>query len=279
MKKLHLILMFAVLMLTTACSDNHEGIKDNLSKHVIGKYEGYTSASCAYFSGNMNADQVITVTEGSENNKVNIQYVSSTWGTVTVADAVVVENEQGYVVSGNGKWSMGHNGSINDYDCTVTGRVKSGEAQFIFSAPAVMGGLKVEFTEGEVPASLILPGTYEGWTDASCAYFQGMTADNQIITIVGKDNVYSVSYESDTWGTFTIEELTFTYSDGVFTISGDGICKMGMDGDLKDYPCTLSGSIDVEKSVPSFIFNVPAVMGGLSITFSSGDMPSESTDE
>lgn len=279
MKRLHLILMFTVLMLSTACSDKEEEVKDNLSKYVIGNYEGYTSASCAYFSGMMNADQHIIVAEGSGDNKVNIRYVSPTWGSITATDAMVLENEGGYVLTGTGVWSMGHNGSVSDYDCTVTGNVKSGETQFVFSSPSVMGGLKVEFTEGEIPASLVLPGVYKGRTDVSCAYFQGMTADNQEITIVGKDNVYSVYYESDTWGTFAIEDIKFTYAEGVFTISGDGNCKMGMDGNLKDYPCTLSGSIDVEKSAPSFIFNVPAVMGGLSITFSSGDVTSESTNE
>ena len=279
MNKLQVILMLAVLMVTTACSDKDEVVTDNLSKYVIGNYAGYTSASCAYFSGMMNAEQKIIVTEGSGDNTVDIQYASPTWGTVTATDAKVLESEGGYIISGTGVWSMGHNGSISDYDCTVTGTVKSGETQFVFSSPSVMGGLKIEFTEGEIPASLVLPGVYKGWTDASCAYFQGMTADNQEITISYKDNMYSVNYESDTWGTFTIEDIKFSYAEGVFTISGDGTCKMGMDGNIKDYPCTLSGSIDVEKSAPSFIFSVPAVMGGLSITFSPGNLPSESENE
>lgn len=279
MNKLHLILMLAVLMLSTACSDKGEDLKDNLSKYVIGNYEGYTSASCAYFSGNMNAEQHIIITEGSGDNKVSMQYVSPTWGTITVPDADVTSNENGYVVTGNGTWAMGHNGETREYDCSVTGIVKSDETQFVFSAPSVMGGLKLEFTKGEIPASLILPGQYKGWTDASCAYFQGMTAENQEITILNNDNVYSMSYVSDTWGTFTFDNIKVTYAEGVFTISGEGICKMGMDGNFKDYPCTLSGCIDVEKSNPSFSLNVPAVMGGLSITFSSGNMPSENINE
>lgn len=106
-----------------------------------------------------------------------------------------------------------------------------------------------------------------------------MVTENQEITIANKDNVYSVFYESETWGTFAIEDIKFSYTEGIFTISGDGICRIGMDGNLKDYHCTLSGNIDVEKSNPSFILNVPAVMGGLSITFSSGDIPSENINE
>lgn len=131
----------------------------------------------------------------------------------------------------------------------------------------------------EISASLVLPGTYKGWTEASCGYFQGMTAENQEINIINKADGYSMFYVSDTWGTFTIGNIKFTYAEGVFTISGDGNCKMGMDGNLKDYPCSLSGSIDIEKSNPHFILKVPAVMGGLSVTFSSGDIPSENINE
>lgn len=279
MKRIHLIPILTVLMLTAACSDKDEVVMDNLSKFVIGNYEGYTSASSAYFSGMMNAGQQMIVAEGSADNKVNIQYISPTWGSITATDATVIKNEGGYVITGTGLWSMGHNGRVSDYDCTVIGNVKTGETKFVFSSPSVMGGLKVEFTEGEIPASLIIPGVYNGWIDASCGYFQGITAENQEIRISNKDNVYNLYYESDTWGTFTIEDIKFIYSEGVFTISGDGKCKMGMNGNLTDYPCTLSGCIDVEKSNPSFCLNVPAVMGGLSITFRAGNIPSESTNE
>lgn len=148
MKRVHLILMHVVLILSTACNDNDDDVKDNLSKYVIGNYEGYTSASCAYFSGSMNAGQHIIVTGGSGYDKVDIQYISPAWGTVTVTDALIVENGQRYTITGDGTWSMGHNGSVRDYDCTVTGNVKSVETQFVFSSPSVMGGLKVEFTEG-----------------------------------------------------------------------------------------------------------------------------------
>lgn len=278
MKKIYSLLALPVLMFAASCSSDDSPSVD-YAKQVTGSYEGYTSASCAYFSGDMSAEQKVIVSEGSASNKVNISYVSSTWGTVTVTDAVVGESAEGYIISGSGKWSMGMNGNTSDYDCTVNGIVKNDETKFTFSAPSVMGGLTIAFTEGEIPASLVLPGSYAGWTDASCAYFQGMTADDQTLTITGKDDDYSIAYQSDTWGSFTVEEIKATYSDGVFTLSGDGTCKMGMGDSLKDYPCTFTGRVDVEKSSPSFTFKVPAVMGGLTITFNTGDMPSESTNE
>lgn len=279
MNKLNLALSLAVLMPLAACSDNDEGVAENFSEHVIGTYDGYTSASSAYFSGMMNADQKITVAKGTIDNCVNIRYESGTWGTISATDVTVLKNEDTYVLTGSGVWAMGHNGNVNDYDCTVTANIKSGQSQFIFSSPAVMGGLKVEFNEGQIPASLVLPGNYDGWTDATCAYFPSMIADNQTITITNTGDVFSLNYESDTWGTFSFQDIDYTYDEGAFAISGNGTCKMGMDDNIKEYPCNLSGTVDVEKSAPSFIINVPAVMGGLTITFSPGDSPSESANE
>lgn len=46
-----------------------------------------------------------------------------------------------------------------------------------------------------------------------------------------------------------------------------------MNGNVSEYPCTLSGSIDESKENVSFTFTVPGVMGGLTITFTLGDMP------
>ena len=277
MKKTLPLLAMAITLLTVSCSSDDSPA--NLTKEVTGTYSGYTSASCAYFSGSMNADQKVVISEGSSANKVNISYVSTTWGTVSISDATVGESDQGYILSGSGKWSMGHNGNTSEYDCTFTGVIKSGESRFTFSSPSVMGGLKVEFTEGEIPADLVIPGSYKGWTDATCAYFQDMTAENQTVTISVKDDKYSLAYTSDTWGEFSAEDLKVTYSDGVFSLSGDGICKMGMNGNVSEYPCSVSGSVDVEKSAPTFVLTVPGVMGGLKITFTNGDKPSESTNE
>lgn len=151
MKKIYSFLMLPMLMVAASCNSD-DSPSANLSKEVVGTYEGYTAASCAYFSDNMSAGQTVTVTEGSENNKVNINYISSTWGTVSVTDAVVAESTQGYIISGNGKWSMGMNGNTSEYDCTATGTVKSGETQFTFSAPGVMGGLTVTFNTGDMPS-------------------------------------------------------------------------------------------------------------------------------
>lgn len=272
MNKLKLFPLLAVMLVAASCSSDDQ--PTNLAAEAIGDYAGYTVASCNYFSGMVASDQNVTITS-SEVNKANISYQSSTWGTITIDGAVLTGSEGNVQISGTGKSVMGHAGSAaNEYECTVVGALVGKSLQLTFSCPAVMGGLKIEFKQGEIPAEIVVPGTYSGYTEAKSTYFSGMMADNQDIVVAkNADNTYKIDYVSDTWGTFTIENAAAAYADGVFTLKGDGVTKMGMDGNLKDYDCTVEATIDPEKEEPVFTFTVPSVMGGLTITFQQGDMP------
>lgn len=171
---------------------------------------------------------------------------------------------------------MSHVGNVaQEYDCTVEGSLTGKELMLTFLCPKVMNGLKIEFRQGEVPAENIIQGTYNGYTEAESAYFSGMMSDSQKIVITNNnDNTYKVAYSSEIWGETNIEAATVKYSDGKFFISGNGTTKMGMNGDIKEYDCSFDGSIDSAKKNPTFTFSVPTAMGGLSIKFHSGDMPS-----
>lgn len=131
--------------------------------------------------------------------------------------------------------------------------------------------------EPETPAQLAaktVPGTYKGYTVANSMYFQDMTAGEQEIVITKNgDDTYKVDYTSDTWGEFAIEAATVSYENGKFSIAGEGATKMGMNGNIKEYGCTLAGTIDADKEDPTFTFTVPTVMGGLTVAFHSGTMP------
>ena len=70
MKKTLTLLAIAVTLMTVSCSNDDSPA--NLTKEVTGTYSGYTSASCAYFSGSMSADQKVVISEGSSANKVNV---------------------------------------------------------------------------------------------------------------------------------------------------------------------------------------------------------------
>lgn len=48
---------------------------------------------------------------------------------------------------------------------------------------------------------------------------------------------------------------------------------MSMGTNAKEYDCTLSGTLSADKTTYSVTFNLPAVMGGLTIAFAEGEAP------
>ncbi len=272
MNKLKVFSLLMVVITLASCSSNDD--PTNLASETAGIYSGYTVASCSYFSNMVASRQDVTIST-TELNKINVSYQSDTWGTITISNAELSGTEGNIRISGTGKSVMGHAGNAaKEYDCRMEGTLAGKKLELTFSCPAIMGGLKIEFKQGDIPAEIVVPGTYDGYTEAKSAYFTGMMADDQKIVITNNsDNTYNIGYNSDTWGEFSIEKATVAYSDGIFTIEGDGITKMGMSGNVKEYVCSFEGRIDAEKEDPEFTFSVPAVMGGLSIVFHTGDMP------
>lgn len=260
-----------------ACSSDDDVI-NNLADQVKGEYDGYTLSSCNYFSNMVNIDQNVKITATSTLNQVDITYTSETLGTTTISGAVVSVSNGVYTITGTGNAEMGHSGSTSTYNCTASGTITNGVADLTFKYPTVMGGFTIEFLQGEIPDKVVLPGNYTGYVDAVSQYFPtGMKSDNQNLTItLGDNGDYTLIYTSDTWGTFSFDDIEFKTDDkGLFLLSGSGICAMGMNGSSKDYDCTFTATIDPEKESPEFVFTVPAVMGGLTITFYTGSMPTE----
>lgn len=113
--------------------------------------------------------------------------------------------------------------------------------------------------------------TYTGNTEASSTYFNGMTAENQTVTLTAiTSETVKIDYTSDTWGTFAINDATVTKSGDVYTITGEGTSTMGMSGqEPKQYECNFTGTVNNGNA--DFTFTCPAVMGGLNIHFISGE--------
>ena len=114
--------------------------------------------------------------------------------------------------------------------------------------------------ENGVNPSESVAGTYTGYSMAEFQYSpEPMVSENQTLTITstGEETV-SVSYKSDTWGTFTVTGAQVTGNGGVFSISG-----------------AFTGTVDSDMTDYSFVFDVPAVMGGLKITFLPTETPVE----
>ena len=84
----------------------------------------------------------------------------------------------------------------------------------------------------------------------------------------------SVIFESETWGKLVIPEATVSETDGGYGITGEGSAIMGMGDKTGEYPCTLKATINRNRDF-SFEYSIPSVMGGLTVTIMSGNIPSK----
>lgn len=271
-----LFLALAATFAFTACSDNDDE-PVNLGAEVASSYQGYTVASCRYFANQVAPDQTVKLSTVADNyNAVDVDFTSDTWGQFSIKNAEVSKSGDVYVISGTGTSTMGMGENINEYNCTLAGTVNGGVATFTFSCPAVMGGLSVEFLQGDIPASIVVPGTYNGYTNAKSAYFDGMTAEDETITVTDNgDGTFKVAFTSETWGEFTFNSVKATANGNNFDLSGEGTTAMGMSGNINNYPAELTATIDAAKENPVFTFKVPSVMGGVTIEFHTGELPTE----
>lgn len=274
MKFKTILTMAVVVLCSAACSDEKElpAVAD-----IAGSYEGYTLAGCAYFQNTCVTDETVTVT-GNADGTANVTFTSGSWGEFSIPNAQMSESGGTYTLTGSGQTKMGMGGNVSSYDCTYTAVIESREkAQMQFKVSGVMGGLTIDFITGEVPADLLLAGTWEGYTNAGCTYFQNRYTDDESLKMTANsDETLSVVFESATWGTFKVDKATIKKNGDNYTFTGEGTVSMGMEDNVKDYAFTMTGKSNAAKDDYSIAFNVPAVMGGLTITLLPGKAPAAS---
>ncbi len=274
MKFKTILTMAVVVLCSAACSDEKElpAVAD-----IAGSYEGYTLAGCAYFQNTCVTDETVTVT-GNADGTANVTFTSGSWGEFSIPNAQMSESGGTYTLMGSGQTKMGMGGNVSSYDCTYTAVIESREkAQMQFKVSGVMGGLTIDFITGEVPADLLLAGTWEGYTNVGCTYFQNRYTDDESLKMTANsDETLSVVFESATWGTFKVDKATIKKNGDNYTFTGEGTVSMGMGDNVKDYAFTMTGESNAAKDDYSIAFNVPAVMGGLTITLLPGKAPAAS---
>lgn len=274
MKFKTILTMAVVVLCSAACSDEKElpAVAD-----IAGSYEGYTLAGCAYFQNTCVTDETVTVT-GNADGTANVTFTSGSWGEFSIPNAQMSESGGTYTLTGSGQTKMGMGGNVSSYDCTYTAVIESRKkAQMQFKVSGVMGGLTIDFITGEVPADLLLAGTWEGYTNAGCTYFQNRYTDDESLKMTANsDETLSVVFESATWGTFKVDKATIKKNGDNYTFTGEGTVSMGMGDNVKDYAFTMTGESNAAKDDYSIAFNVPAVMGGLTITLLPGKAPAAS---
>ncbi len=271
MKIKSVLMMLSVASIMMACDKEDSGSK---TVDFAGSYKGYTLASCNYFQNMISADETVVITKNTDGS-ASVSFTSATRGTFTITDAQASVSGDICSLSGSGQTQMGMGGSTSAYDCTFTAEIKSQtDARMEFSIPAVMGGMTLTFQTGDAPADLLLAGTYEGYTDADCAMFQDRYTDGESVKLTANgDGSVKVVFESASWGTFTVESATATKEGEEYVFTGSGSVAMGMGGSTSNYDFTLSGRSNAAKDDFSIAFNVPAVMGGLTVTLLPGTAP------
>lgn len=271
MKIKSVLMMLSAAVFMMACDKDENGSK---TIDFAGRYNGYTLASCNYFQNMISADETVVLTKNTDGT-ASVSFTSATWGEFTITDAQATVNGDLCTLSGSGQTQMGMNGNTSTYDCTFTAEIKSQtDARMEFSIPAVMGGMTLTFQTGDAPADLLLAGTYEGYTDADCAMFQDRYTDGESVKLTANgDGSVKVVFESASWGTFTVESATATKEGEEYVFTGSGSVAMGMGDSTSNYDFTLSGRTNAAKDDFSIAFNVPAVMGGLTVTLLPGTAP------
>lgn len=271
MKIKSVLMMLSAAVFMMACDKEDSGSK---TVDFAGNYKGYTLASCNYFQNMISPDETVVITKNTDGT-ASVSFTSATWGTFTITDAQASISGNVCSLSGSGQTQMGMGGSTSAYDCTFTAEIKSQtDARMEFSIPAVMGGMTLTFQTGDAPADLLLAGTYEGYTDADCAMFQDRYTDGESVKLTANgDGSVKVVFESASWGTFTVESATATKEGEEYVFTGSGSVAMGMGESTSNYDFTLSGRTNAAKDDFSIAFNVPAVMGGLTITLLPGTAP------
>lgn len=271
MKIKSVLMMLSAAVFMMACDKDENGSK---TVDFAGNYDGYTLASCNYFQNMISPDETVVITKNTDGS-ASVSFTSATWGTFTITDAQASISGNVCSLSGSGQTQMGMGGSTSAYDCSFTAEIKSQtDARMEFSIPAVMGGMTLTFQTGDAPADLLLAGTYEGYTDADCAMFQDRYTDGESVKLTANgDGSVKVVFESASWGTFTVESATATKEGEEYVFTGSGSVAMGMGESTSNYDFTLSGRTNAAKDDFSIAFNVPAVMGGLTITLLPGTAP------
>lgn len=291
MKKIQVMMLSALVafgMTSCSVSDNAvvelpEVIDGGSAEAVAGEYNGYTSASAAYFSGMISENDKVVVTANNDNT-VDLTYTSTTWGVATFKGVeVALANGVLTLAEAEGTIAMAsHGGETKEYACLLTEAsiaVSKSAYTFVFNAPAVMGGTTMTFVEGEAPVALLVAGTYKGWTSAASAYFEGMNTDgDQVEITANEDETVKVVYTSETWGVATFDAVKVNRTDEGFAVAEEveGVVLMpGMNGgEAKEYAIILkSGELTKNNREFTFEFNAPAVMGGTTLTFQAGEAP------
>ncbi len=268
MKLRNLGLVIVAALMFVAC-EKEEGTTVSASKEVAGSYTGYSLAKFQYSPQPMVTDGETVVLQETADGTVSVSYTSSKWGEFSVPAAKASGSDGIYVVMGEGTVVMGMSeDSKKEYQCSLNGTVNKtdGKSGFVFSVPAVMGGLNIEFYTGDMPSAYALAGTYNGVLKMEVGGKEVGSVDDSQFTIENTDGKIALTLKGFGFGGMQLEDIK---------VSDVEAQKENESYRISSAIDTTSGSIKVTGKLEGTIDNE----GNASVVFTMkpGAMPMEIT--
>ncbi len=142
--------------------------------------------------------------------------------------------------------------------------------KFLFWAMALIAVACSDDSNGnqQTPAQEIA-NLYSGYESET--FFNNVTiTDNKNLTVTAnEDGTVNVDYSSNSFGTFSVTGAEVVKSGDSYSVNGDGVISLGMNGaNENEYNFTLSAILDGNEK--AFTFNL-GIMGGVEIVFIVGE--------
>lgn len=262
-------LMIIAAFMFAACEKEEGTTTVNAAKEVAGSYTGYSLAKFQYSPQPMVTDSETVMLKENSDGTVSVSYTSSKCGEFTVPAAKASGSDGIYVVMGEGTVVMGMSeDSKKEYQCSLNGTVNKtdGKSGFVFSVPAVMGGLNIEFYTGDMPSAYALAGTYNGVLKMEVGGKEVGSVDDSQFTIENTDGKIALTLKGFGFGGMQLEDIK---------VSDVEAQKENESYKISSAIDTTSGSIKVTGKLEGTIDNE----GNASVAFTMkpGAMPMEIT--
>lgn len=264
----HLALLLFTVLVAVACS-KEEKEKVNPAQEAAGVYKGYTTAQFQYSPAPMTTAGETVILTANADGTMTIDYTSAKWGKFAFKSAKVTASGKEYRITGDGTTLMGMTEeSKKEYPCTVEGTVPAGKqgVSFIFNIPGVMGGVKITFTQGDMPATLVAAGTYSGNLKLMVAGKEQGTVEGSKMTVTAGESKVKVTLAGFGFGPMQLGDISI---ENVNAVAAGNNVKLS--GDIS----TQSGTVKVTGKLEGTV----KADGSAEVTFTirPGAMPMDVT--
>ena len=280
MKIRSLLIIFATLLpLCISCSSEED--IDQFS----GNYKGNVVMNADYFKNLVVLNREVSVVPENKNLRVTLNDVSfgAMRGDFTANMKIESVSDKIFRLSSAGgvaTLTMGGDVGTTDYSCNVMGSLttigNTNNLNLIFSMPDVMGGMKVEFSQGDVPVVAALEKSYSGEAVAIAGDFQQeIVSPTEILEIVEEDrdnaghHTFAVQMKSERFGNFTAKTGNVAQDNNIYTFTGSGECELNMpEAPVGTYKLALAGTVNLnEPEKTEIAFTIEDVLNTLTVKF------------